>query len=201
MAKKPTNPKSSEAPKRFIILDTNIISAFSNDVLGAKMIQVLDKAVSYGYGLAISDYTYYELFNESSVEKEVKMNQTLQVFTRYFVKKSYLIGAAHLACLYKEEGIPMTQINDGDRIIASTAVLTGSLILTTNARDFPPPFFKEIAREVIEYENKGWPVFVPIYFMEPQGEYIDHLHNKRIEPLKKKGENAKRKDSKGTEPK
>lgn len=168
--------------KRYIILDTNIISYFSKIECKEKILEVLRYAVSLGYGLAISDITYFELFNEIPVKKEQEMVSVLANISRIYVKKKILVAAAHLGSFYKEHNLPPEQFSPGDKIIASSAILTNSIIYTANARDFPTPFFKEIERKMIDYQNKEYPVCLPTYFLEPQLDYINKYHEKRIEP-------------------
>jgi predicted nucleic acid-binding protein len=175
--------------QRYILLDTNIISSFSNENLGEKILLILREAVGYGYGIAISDLTYFELLNEASPEKEAKMVSTLNGVTRFYIKRDILIAAAHLGSFYKEHGLSPDQFDPGDKIIASTAVLHNCIIFTLNGRDFPQPFFREIDRRMLDYQNKQWPVCTPSYFLEPQLEYIGQYHQKRIEPFAEKIKN------------
>lgn len=166
--------------KRYIILDTNILSSFSNADLGNKIIDILREVVGYGYGIAISDITIYELVNESSFQKELQMTNTFAGISRYFCKRTELTAAARMAAFYKDHGLHMTQFEVGDRIIAGTSVVNNCIIFTLNGRDFPQPFFKEIERRMIDYTSKEYPVCVPAYFMEPQIDYIISCHNKRM---------------------
>ena len=46
--------------------------------------------------------------------------------------------------------------------------------------------FKELDRRMIEYTSKEYPVCVPVYFMEPQLEYISAHYDKRLEPVREK---------------
>ncbi len=52
------------------------------------------------------------------------------------------------------EGIEPKQIEHGDKFIAATSILTGSLILTANSRDFPSPYFQEAERKPLIYKEK-----------------------------------------------
>lgn len=176
--------------QRYILLDTNIISNFSSNNLGEKILTILREVVDYGFGIAISDLTYFELLNEASPEKEHKMISTLNGVTRFYIKKDILIAAAHLGSFYKEHDLNPTQFDPGDKIIASTAILHNCIIFTLNGRDFPQPFFKEIDRRMLDYQNKEWPVCIPAYFLEPQLEYIGQYHQKRNEPYIEKIKNS-----------
>jgi len=168
--------------KRYILLDTNIISSLSNESLGQKIIEVLKEINSLGYGIAVSDVTYFELLNEATIKKEQKMVAVLNGITRFYVKQDILIAAAHLGSFYKEHGLPKDQFDACDKIIASTAVIRNCILYTINGRDYPQPFFKEIDRRMLDYQSKDWPICVPTYFLEPQLEYIGKYHEKRIEP-------------------
>lgn len=44
----------------------------------------------------------------------------------------------------KMENIQVNGVDHGDKFIAATAILSGSLILTADVRGFPWPFFHEI---------------------------------------------------------
>ena len=52
------------------------------------------------------------------------------------------------------DGLEPKQIENGDKFIAATSILTGSLILTANSRDFPSPCFLESERKPIIFEEK-----------------------------------------------
>lgn len=175
---------------RYIILDTNIISAFSNKSASEKIIEILKNVRGLNYGIAFSDYTLYEILCEATFEKEEIMIEALKGLRHYSVKKENLIAAAHLSSLYKDEGLQMTQINDGDRIIAATAIMTNSIIFTENGRDFPQPFFKELGRETLIYKGKNNnDVCKILYFMDPQLEYINKCHEDRQKPYLEKKQN------------
>lgn len=178
--------KTPDKNKRYIILDTNIISSFSNEELGQKILEILREAVALGYGIAISDITLFEVVNGTSVDTEIKMEQTLGGVERFYIKKDILLGAAHLGGIYKAHGLPLDQFGTEDQIIAATAIARNALVFTKNGRDFPPPMFKELDRRMIEYKSKEYPVCVPVYFMEPQIEYIVAHYATRIEPHKEK---------------
>lgn len=182
--------KPIDKTKRYVILDTCIISCFSNDELGAKLITLLNEVVALGYGIAISDITLFESINGTSVETEIKMEQILQGVERYYIKKDVLFAAAHMGGLYKAHNYQLDQFGIGDQIIAGTSVIRNALVLTKNGRDFPPPMFKELDRRMIEYTSKEYPVCVPVYFMEPQLEYISAHYDKRLEPVRERVKKA-----------
>ncbi len=171
--------------KRYILLDTNIISSLGNDSLGEKILDIVREVVAEGFEIAISDITYYELLTETSSKKEVEVFEVLNEVTRFYCKIQELIAAARIGSFYKDHGLQVLQFNLGDRIIAATSILHNCIILTKNGRDFPQPFFKEIDRRMLEYTSKQYPVCVPVYFLEPQLDYIGSYHEKRKDEIKK----------------
>jgi predicted nucleic acid-binding protein len=181
--KKVSKPNVKE--KRYILLDTNIISSLSNDDLGTKILAVLSEAVALGYGLAFSEITFLEIINGTSVETEIKMMGVLEGLESFYVRKDTLIAAAHLGGLYKDSKLPLDQFGVADQIIAATAILHNCIIFTKNGRDFPVPFFKELDRRMIEYTSKDYPVCVPTYFLEPQLDFIDKYYSARIAKAQK----------------
>jgi hypothetical protein len=74
----------------------------------------------------------------------------------------------------------MSQFDVGDRIIGGTAAISNAIVMTLNGRDYPQPFFRELERRMIDYQSKDWPVCVPVYFMEPQLEFIAKLYDQRV---------------------
>lgn len=173
--------ETAATPDRYIILDTNIISSFSNDDLGKKILDVLNEVIALGYGLAVSDITIFEANNGTTTETEVKMNEILGGFQSFEISKDILFGAAHIGGMYKAHNYQLDQFGVGDQVIAATSILRNAIIFTKNGRDFPQPLFKEIDRRMIEYTSKEYPVCVPMYFMEPQIEYIGEHYGKRLE--------------------
>jgi predicted nucleic acid-binding protein len=171
---------SSTPPKRSVILDSNVIQNYCNKAISPNLFEVFQKVVDLGYSLAISEFTYYELLNEATISKEKELIGKLNGLNTYRVTSEVLIAAAHIGSLYKDDGVQLNQISSGDKIIAATAILTNSLIYTTNARDFPIPFFKEVVRYPIEYISKKQPVHMYTSFLEPDLEFTDKCHSSRV---------------------
>lgn len=174
--------KPLDKQKRYILLDSNIISSLSNEDLANKILAVLKEAIDIGYALAISDITFFELLNGTTVPTEQKMILALSGVDRFYVKKDILVAAAHLGALYKAHDLQLDQFGLADQVIAATSVIRNCIIFTKNGRDFPQPFFKELDRRMLEYKSKEYPVCVPVYFMEPQLSYIGEYYQKRLEP-------------------
>ncbi len=189
--------RAVDKTKRYIILDTCIISCFSNEDLGNKILDILREAVALGYGIAISDITLFEVINGTGLDTEVKMMETLKGVDRFSLKQDVLFAAAHLGGLYKAHDYRLDQFGTADQLIAATSITRNALVFTKNGKDFPQPMFKELDRRMIEYTSKEYPVCVPTYFMEPQIDYIRVHYSKRVEPLKrKKGRTKKSNNSK-----
>jgi len=169
--------------KNYVILDSNIIQYFNNELLASKILGILRDAIGDSYSLAISDFTFFELLNGSTIKKEQEMVIHLNGITRFYVKKTVLVAAAHLGCLYKEDGMDPGNIDIGDLIIGASAVLSGSYVFTANIRDFPVPFFKVELNKLIEYEVKGAQKFLNVAFLKPDVEVIGKYHASRLKQL------------------
>jgi len=66
-----------------------------------------------------------------------------------------LITAGRLQNIYRVYGIEEGRISLADRIIASTAFVTSSDIVTSDVNDFPRPVFKESHEELFFYRRKN----------------------------------------------
>lgn len=132
-----------QQPLQFIILDTNIIQYSGNMPTSPEFLKYLSDLMKRGFGLAISDISIYEILRGATTSQEEKIFRTLGIFNTYYISQQVIIASARLYTLYRDEKIQVANIDDGDLIIAATSVLTGSLILTRNRRDFPFPFFEE----------------------------------------------------------
>lgn len=183
--------------KRYIILDTNIISSFGNPSLGEKLLTVLKEAADLGYGTAISDITILEVINGTSAETESKMMGILEGIDRFSIETDILFAAAHLGGQYKAHELQLDQFGVCDQIIAATSIMRNAIVYTKNPRDFPAPMFKELDRRMLEYTSKEYPVCVPTYFMEPQLDYITAHYESRLDEFKR---NEERKSKKSADP-
>ncbi len=139
------NNPAIKKDKHYVILDTCIIQHLGDKELAECIINDLKEAATAGYDIAISDFTFFELLNGATVEKEQERINALAGISRYYVKKDILIAAAHLGCLYQQDG---TDADTGDKIIGATSLIFNSIIYTTNGRDFPRPFFNEVAKSI-----------------------------------------------------
>lgn len=141
-------------PKQNIILDSNIIQYSADKNASLVFVPYLSELLKRGFGFAISDVTIYELLKGANIKNEAEMLRILNIFQRYYLTDNVLIASAQLETIYKIEGIEQKQIEDGDKFVGATAILTGSLILTANSRDFPSPYFQELERRALIYTEK-----------------------------------------------
>lgn len=141
-------------PKQNIVLDSNIIQYSVDKNASVVFVPYLLELFQRGFGFAISDITIYELLKGANVKNEAEMLRILNIFQRYYLTDNVLIASAQLETIYKIENIEPKQIENGDKFIGATAILTGSLILTSNSRDFPWPYFQELERKPLVYNEK-----------------------------------------------
>lgn len=164
---------NESSPKPYLVIDTNIIqfAGTSPENRSRQVVQYILDTIKKGYTGAISQITIYEAIQRLNEAMEDQAFKILNLFTHLDVTKKVLIVSAWLADLYRKEGIPDSQISDCDKIIAATAFITGSLVLTSNPNDFPRPFFSEKDKKIIIYKNnKDRDAMIIIYLLEPDHE-------------------------------
>lgn len=167
-----------------LIIDTNVFQNFSNKELAIHITNDITEAMNLGYVLAMSDFSYFELINSATVEKERERMNAIGSLKKFRVNRKVLISAAHLGCLYQDD--QHTISDEGDKIIAATAVLTGSMIYTFNRRDFPSPFFTTVATRYAEYANRGVPCVLPAFFLKPEIDFMAKKYKERTYSDKQK---------------
>lgn len=173
-------------PLRYILLDSDIFNHLGNSELYPQIIYLLRDAITKGYGLSMSIFTLLELIDTASVENEVKAMSATYGIKRFKINQTVLIAAGHLGCMYKDDGV-IKEPEKGDKIIAATAILKGAVIFTTNGRDYPRPFFKELSKPLLKYtKSDGREVYLISYFLEPDSDIIGTKHQERIEEHQKK---------------
>lgn len=181
----PSKRKHNKAGQyRDVILDSNIVQYLGTPGLEAKIVECLREAVTANYDLAISDISFYELLNAAPPSVESEIVNRLAGAKRFFVDKKTLVVASHLGCLYAAEKINEDKISVGDKIIGAAAVLFNALIYTANVRDFPQPFFRDVARKPLFYKkNNGTDAFMYTAFIEPDLDVINQYNNIRLGKL------------------
>lgn len=138
-----TNPAPTvPTPTQNILLDTNIIQYTGNAPTVNEFLSYLIELQGRNFGLAISDISVFEILRNTTIKQEQEIFALLKIFYRYFLSAEVLIASSRLSTLYREH-CKGDNIDYGDILIASTSILTNSLILTRNRKDFPWPFFIE----------------------------------------------------------
>ena len=171
----------SNKPLRYILLDTNIFEHLGNTDLYPQIINILKDAVSKGYGLALSQFSILELLDTATVTNETRAMNAISGIKQFKVNQGVLIASGHMGCLYNEDGLSNNkQPEKGDKIIAATAIIRNALIFTTNGRDFPRPFFREISKPLLKYSKSDQDVYIVSYFLEPDFDIIQTKYDSRI---------------------
>ena len=158
-----------------IILDTNIIQYLGNEDI-SKVLEPYILELNSRATLRISLITIYECLRGLKLQDEAKPSEILSIFNPYDIEKTVLIAASRLQTFYfHDKTIAEGSISIEDKIIAATAILTGSYVLTANVNDFPRPYFKEIERKNIIYTRKGKEILLHIQLLAPDIDYINKI--------------------------
>lgn len=160
--------ESLQNKKPNLILDTNVISYASNypAELQDQVLKIIENYRSK-YEPVITDYIQFELLKKAE-DKDSALLKKLKLFGKLKTTEDIVLIAGLLCGVYKKA--KTTLADDGDLIIASTAYVSQSFLLTANQKDFPYPFFEE--RECIpisfkEYENSHRTKIIALYLLEP----------------------------------
>lgn len=147
------------------------------------MLSYLTNLMGRGFGLVISEVSYYELLSGTTTKQEKDRLNFLNELTRYLVELRVFIAASQLSTLYsqqcKRENRTSHEISCPDKIIAATAVLTGSLILTANISDFPRPFFREAEERLIFYKDHDKTQILVLQLLDPNNSVIQQKFQER----------------------
>ena len=138
---------------QYLLVDTNIVQFINSEPKDRsdKLGQLILAKETQGLIRAISTVTIYEAIQNCDQIKESKVIKSLEDFAQLEVSKTTLQIAGWFSDLYRMENISDSQISTCDKIIASSAFLMGSKILTADANDFPRPFCNEVFKENIIY--------------------------------------------------
>ena len=159
---------------QLIIVDSNVIQYTAQPKLADAFNAYIADLVERGFDFAISTITIYELLKGANKKTKEKMVKLLHQFTKFELPENVLETAAELETVYKLENIQPKEIEDADEMIGATALLSYGLILTANARDFPDPYFKEIERKFITFEEKRERTkIIVVYLLKPEAEIIE----------------------------
>jgi len=164
---------NSPQQSRYPIVDTNILiyTGSKQEALATAAITFLDEQASHGYRLAISEFTTYEYLKRLWGKKAEKSEEAISTYERKAVTREVLETASILDGLYYDEGL--TNISDGDKIIAATAILEDGLILTANHKDFPNPFFITHEWRVLPIKNPRYTQHLYLALYKPNTQLIN----------------------------
>lgn len=131
------------ASKPIVISDTNIFSYLLDEKIVEQIIKILEE-VEKDYELAWSAVTRYELICKGT-QKMKKVVDILDRFKAFNVDRKVFGFAALFFCL-GVKGV-------GDSIIAATALLNKTYLLTADGSDFPEPYFSEEKHWIVKSVN------------------------------------------------
>lgn len=171
--------QAPKEPIQNIILDTCILQYTGDKKIIAELLPYLLELTKRGFGLAISDISIQELLTNATLRQEKQGITLLSQFRRYQLEPNILIGAAQLSTLYSKEKVPSQNISIPDKIIASTAILTGSVVMTADVNDFPRPFFSEAEEKLFFYKHKNKRSMHVIHLLRPSMEVINQRFSER----------------------
>lgn len=137
---------------RQIFLDTNILVYLSQQSTREQILAKLKNYFAKDKKLAISRITRYEILRNDSKDESALL-KLLNLFETYEVNEKVLVFSAFMYSFFKEKDKDK-KLDDPDVIIATTAFLNNSQILTTNSQDFHFPYFEEIEVTPILYSFK-----------------------------------------------
>lgn len=163
----------------YVLLDTNILQYLNNPVLAKELLTYLEEIKKTGFEFAISDFSIFESLAGIPKQKETQLTNTLQAMPRFAVIDNVLLVAAQLTTVYRMEKAEFESIAVGDKIIAATSLLNGSLILTANSNDFPRPIFSETHKKLIFYKEKSKDRMISIYLLSPDFEFVKFRYDNR----------------------
>jgi len=173
-------PQTNQPPKIQVILDTNIIKKILDRYSVKVFAEYLSNLVQRNGTFVISDFTSFELIRGANLVTEGNVFPLINFITRLNVTTQVLLAAARLETLYKIDEIQPAGIEIGDKLIAATAILNSALILTANGRDFPWPYFQEVERKIIEYEDKNKRTkCIPVSLLLPDFRIVAKRFNER----------------------
>ncbi len=175
----PQNNDLTQIPVQYIILDTNILQYTGNKDIAVALITFLSELVQRGFKLAISDISIYESLCGTTISQEIEIIETLKLFPNYQITNDVLIASSRLSTLYKNEGVPISQVEIPDKIIASTAILNNSLVLTANVNDFPRPFFAEAEIRHVLFRKNSKDHLLSVMLLRPDLAVILDRFSKR----------------------
>ena len=144
---------------------------------------LMEELNSIGATLSVSDIVLYEVLKAIVFDPE-KVQPVAEFIdnylTRYLVDDTVLIGAARVHEMYGNEKSTKQyrdKFSTEDIVIATTSMLTGSYIITSDCNDYPAPFFIEVNRQTFYYEEGNRRKHLIIHILQPDQEVINDTFN------------------------
>lgn len=167
-----------------ILLDTNVIQYFVGKKFSSQVREYLFYLENnFNLVPAVSEYSFFEILRGASILVEIEMCKALSFFKSFPINNNLLIASALLHTLYKEDTSInyLDKISDGDKIIATTAILEEGYILTANRTDFCWPYFKEIDNKILVLQDSKKGVkAIGISLLKPNYDLIHKKIKKRV---------------------
>lgn len=138
-----------------VILDTNILQYLNGSVFADDLLGYIDELTDANASLNISAISISEILSGCTTKQEQEAFEVLERFSKHTISEEILVVAGKLQNLYKTFGVEESRISLADRIIAATAYVTGSDVLTADVNDFPRPVFREKHEEIFYYRRKN----------------------------------------------
>ncbi|OGL29980.1 hypothetical protein A3D14_02665 [Candidatus Saccharibacteria bacterium RIFCSPHIGHO2_02_FULL_47_12] len=184
------NNGGAQAP--IILIDNNMIQHFLSKHLGKELEPILKEVEDIGAVLSVSQIVVYEAL-KAIVFKPTRFAEVSGFFEKYIVRypvnEEVLIEAARVHEVYgsdKHTKAHRDSFSSEDVIIGTTAMMLGAFVMTCDANDFPIPFFKEVNRQHIYYQEKGRRRHIVMYLLQPDGEAIgaalEQLNTSNMKP-------------------
>ena len=143
--------------KKSLLLDTQIIQYAVKESSYSVEISKLLRKLSKSYAIGISEFTKFEIYRGLNPQRVQGTKKLVDSFKSTEVDKSVIKIAAALFSLYKATP-PLrghySDIKDGDYILAASAFVFNSFLLSSDYDDFPRPFFNEKNKHSVEYLAK-----------------------------------------------
>jgi predicted nucleic acid-binding protein len=161
-----------------ILLDNNVVQAFLNKDTAPHLSGFLEEVEQIGATLAVSDITLYEALKAIifDTKKATEVANFIDHYlTRYLVDDNVMINAARVHELYGSDKATKSSrhsCSTEDIINATTSMLLGAYILTSDGNDYPMPFFKEVSRIPVYFEVGNRRNYKVFYLLQPVSEAI-----------------------------
>ena len=155
------------------VLDTNILQYLKSSTFLSGLKDFVSALVDSGNTLKISEVSVLELLSGCTPMQEATSLSILGQFERYSIDAKILTVAARLQNIYRSLEVESGQISMGDKIIAATAIVMGTDILTANVNDFPRPLFKEKHEELFLFKKGYKTCLQVVQILSPNWELVE----------------------------